>query len=136
MVRQLYEAEQSEKVVADRPFVVLSLQQFSKRVLVSHEKSVFVINEQAIIEKGQFLLEIVQIVELIDLKVKLERWIDLQNVFMFAEPVHLFQKGLRLHLNRLGHCLPHTQQYPHTLILQIQTSYVSPQGEVHAFLHE
>jgi hypothetical protein len=55
---------------------------------------------------------------------------------MFAEPVHLLQKGLCLHLNRLNHCLPHAQQYLHALILQIEAGYVSPQGDVHAFLHE
>jgi hypothetical protein len=38
--------------VAERPFVVFSLEQFPKRILVAHEQPVLVVNQKAVIEEG------------------------------------------------------------------------------------
>lgn len=48
---QFDEPEESEEVVAERPFVVFSLEQFSEGILVAHEQPVLVVNKQAVIEE-------------------------------------------------------------------------------------
>lgn len=49
---QFDEPEKPEEVVAERPFVVFSLEQFPKRILVAHEQPVLVVNQKAVIEEG------------------------------------------------------------------------------------
>lgn len=56
MVGQLEEAEDAEKVVAVGVLVVLAKKQFSERILKASDESVFVVDEEAIVEEGQLAL--------------------------------------------------------------------------------
>lgn len=57
-------------------------------------------------------------------------------MLVLAEPVHLLEEGLRLHLDGLSHRIPHAQHYLHALVLQIEAGNIGPQRYVHALLHE
>jgi hypothetical protein len=88
--------------------VVLAEDELSKRVLEAREEPILVINEQTVIEEGQLAFQVVEVVQLTDLEIEFKGRVDLQHMFVLAQPIDLLEECLRGDFNVIDGVFTHT----------------------------